>query len=90
MPHYRNADGIKRRWYKSNTGFAFFIISRVYVFESICIFDTGLYTMQEPTYLSKIVLETICLEMVLTQIIIRVYKDSITFTYPTKSNIWLY
>lgn len=65
----------------------FFGTSTVYVFDSICVFDTGLYTMQEPTYLSKIVLETICLEMVLTQIITHVYKDSITITYPTKSNI---
>ena len=44
------------------------------------------YTMQELSYLGRI---TLVLNMVLTQTINRVYKDSLTFTYIPNINIWL-
>jgi hypothetical protein len=58
--------------------------------EDFMYFDTiWVYTMQEPTYLCKIALVSICFRMVFTQIITPVYKDSLTLTYPPDISISL-
>jgi hypothetical protein len=48
-----------------------------------------LYTLQEPSYLGKIAMVLVWFRMMMTHIIARVYKDSLTFTYPPIINIWL-
>ena len=71
-----------------NEDFMFFDTSMV--LHGIFVFDTiWIYSMQEPTYLCKIALVSICFGMVFTQIITRVYKDSLTLTYPLDISIWL-
>ena len=53
------------------------------------VFDLGLYTMQEPSYLGKDALISICYRMVLTLIMTWVYKDALTLTHPPNISIWL-
>ena len=71
-----------------------------YFFDYIraCMFDrhlyfqhhSGPYTMQEPSSLGKIVQVSVWFRMFLwTPIITRVYKDSLTLTYPPNIKIWL-
>ena len=51
-------------------------------FSSFCWCHSCLKTLQEPWYLGKIALVSIWFRLVLTQIITRGYKDSLTLTYP--------
>ena len=64
---------------------------RIWVFEGISVFKTiWVYIpCKKHSYLEKIALESIWSRMLLTQIITRVYKDSLTLTYPPTMNIWL-
>ena len=52
-------------------------------------YHLGLHTMQEPSYLDKIAQVSIWFRMVLAQIIIWIYEDSLILTYPPNVNIWL-
>ena len=52
-------------------------------------YHSGLYAMQKPLYLGKIILVSIWVRMVLTQIITRAYKDSVTLTCSLNINMWL-
>ena len=45
-------------------------------------YHSGLYTMQEPSYLGRIAEISIWFRMVLTQMVIWIYTDSLTLTYP--------
>ena len=63
---------------------------RFRVTQYLCLwYHSSLYTMQELSYLCRFTLVSICYRMLLTQIITRVYKDSLTLTYPPNINIWL-
>ena len=42
----------------------------------------GLYTMQRPLYIGQIAMVSICFSMSLARISTRVYKDSLSLTYP--------
>ena len=48
-----------------------------------------LYIMRELSYLDKFTMVSIWFEMVLTQVITQVYKDSLTLTYPSNINFRL-
>ena len=62
---------------------------RFRVSQYLCLwYHSGLYTMQELSYLCRFTLVSIWFRMVLTQIITWVYKDSLILTYPPNINIW--
>jgi hypothetical protein len=62
-----------------NEDFTPFDTSRVWVFDGIFVrYHSGLYTMQELSYLGKVTLVLIWFRMVLTQIITQVFKNSPT------------
>ena len=68
----------------------FLIPSRNECLTNLCYqYHSGLYTIQEPSHLGKIAQVPIWFRMLLTPIITRVYKDSLTLTYPPNINIWL-
>ena len=71
--------------------FPFFDSSRVWIFEEFFVFRyrSGLYIIQESSYLGAIVLVSIWLGMVWTQIIAWVYKVSLTLRYPPTTYISL-
>ena len=52
-------------------------------------YHLGLCTMQELSYLGKVTPVSIWFMMMLTQIITRVFKDSLILTYLPNINIWL-
>ena len=69
--------------------FIFFDTSRVWIFEDIFVFDAILVYIACKN-LGKISLVSIWFVMVITQIISRVYNDSLAaLTYPPNINIWL-
>ena len=71
-----------------NEDFTFFDTIRVQVFDGVFGFWYHLnpYTMQEPSYLHKIVLVSIWFRTVPIKVITQVYKDSLTLTYPPDIN----
>ena len=67
--------------------FILFHNNMIQVFDSIFFWSMWVYT--RPSYLGKFVLISIWLRMLLTQMIIRVYKDPLTLTYSLNINIWM-
>ena len=62
------------------------LIQSEYEYLTIFLFwhHPGLYTMQKPLYIGKIVLVSIWIGMVFFQIITQVYKNDLTLTSPSK------
>ena len=77
-------------WVLTSVGFFFQTLYGYLYWLYFCFrYALGPCTMQEPSHLGKTILVSIWFRMVVTQIITRVYKDSLALTYPPNTDSWL-